>query len=293
MEFNLSRIALGLWRLKEWNYSDQELEKLVNQTLELGITTYDHADIYGNYECEKLFGNVLKLNPSLRSQMLLVTKCGIKPASSNFPERKIGHYDTRKEHILYSVDNSLKNLSTDYIDLLLIHRPSPIMNADEVANAFEDLKKSGKVLNFGVSNFLPQQFTLLQSRLNFPLVTNQIEVSILHHEHFDNGNIDFLQERRVAPMVWSPFARGKIFTDKDEKTTRVRNLLYELTSKYTGSSLEAMSTAWLLVHPVKFCVIIGSGKIDRIKAALNGLEINLTNEDWFRIWVKSRGENVP
>jgi len=293
MEFTLSRIALGLWRLKEWNYSNKELEMLVNQTLELGITTYDHADIYGNYECEKLFGNIVKLNSALRSKIQLVTKCGIKPVSSKYPERKIGHYDTSREHILNSVNNSLMNLSTDYIDLLLIHRPSPIINADEVACVFEELKKSGKVLNFGVSNFLPQQFTLLQSRLNFQLVTNQIEVSILHHEHFDNGSIDFLQEKKVTPLVWSPFARGKIFTDNDEKTSRVRNLLYELTSKYTGSSLESICTAWLLIHPVKFCVILGSGKIDRIKAALKGLEINLTNEDWFRIWVTSRGQNVP
>src|SRR5574340_664489 len=150
MELNLSRLALGLWRAKEWNYTTQQLSDLVNQSLELGITSFDHADIYGGYECENIFGKVLKENPALRHSMQLVTKCGIKLVSPKFPEHTIHCYDTTKLHIIKSAERSLQNLNTDYIDLLLIHRPDPLMNADETAEAFIELKKSGKILHFRV-----------------------------------------------------------------------------------------------------------------------------------------------
>ena len=292
MDFNVSRIALGFWRAKEWNYSVQQLSDLIIQSLELGITSFDHADIYGGYECETLFGNALKENHSLRNKMQIVTKCGIKLVSNKFPEHQIHCYDTSKAHIIKSAENSLRNLSTDYIDLLLIHRPDPLMNADETAAAFYDLKKSGKVLHFGVSNFLPHQFSLLQSRLDFPLFTNQIEVSVLNTEHFDNGNIDFLQEKKVSPMVWSPFAGGRIFWETSEQSNRVRNVLSELADKYQVG-IETIASAWLLVHPVNFIVILGGGKIDRIKSALRGLEVKLEREEWFKIWVASKGFDIP
>ncbi|MDQ7818542.1 MAG: aldo/keto reductase [Melioribacteraceae bacterium] len=293
MPFNLSRTALGLWRARKWNYSTKELENLISRVIDVGITTFDHADIYGDYECEVLFGEVLKSNSGLRTQMKIVTKCGIKIKSSKFSERIIGHYDTSKEHIISSVDKSLVNLNTDFIDLLLIHRPDPLMNADEVAEAFTELKSSGKVLDFGVSNFLPHHFDLLQSRLSFPLVTNQIEVSVLHHEHFDNGNIDFLQEKKISPMVWSPFAGGRLFNDGGEQAQRTKSMLSELQNKYGTAGIESIATAWLFIHPVNFIVVLGSGNIDRIKMALDGMNIKLTKEDWFRIWVASRGQNVP
>ena len=166
------------------------------------------------------------------------------------------------------------------------------MNADETAEAFYILKKSGKVLHFGVSNFLPHQFSLLQSRLDFSLITNQIEVSVLNTEHFDNGNIDFLQEKKISPMVWSPFAGGKMFWENSEQANRVRNVLNEIAHKYQVG-IDAVATAWLLVHPVNFIVVLGSGKIDRIKSALKGLEIKLSREEWFKIWVASKGYDVP
>lgn len=292
MEFRLSRIALGLWRAREWNFSTKELENLITQSIELGITTFDHADIYGEYACEELFGNVLKENPSLRNKMQIVTKCGIKITSPKFPEHTMHIYDTTKDHIIKSAERSLKNLSTDYLDVLLIHRLDPLMNADEVASALNDLNKSGKVLNFGVSNFFQQQFSLLQSRLDFPLVTNQIEVSALCHEHFDNGNIDFLQERRIPPMVWSPFAGGRIFFENSERANRVRNVLFEIAYRYQVE-IDAIATAWLLVHPVNFVVVLGTGKIDRIKSAMKGLNIKLTREDWFKIWIAAKGQDIP
>ncbi|MEW5844385.1 MAG: aldo/keto reductase [Bacteroidota bacterium] len=292
MELKLPRIALGLWRSREWNYLTAQLADLVKQSLDLGIDTFDHADIYGDYECEALFGNVLKENPSLRNKMKIVTKCGIKLVSQNRPEHIIKTYDTGTKHIVDSANRSLKNFGTDYIDLLLIHRPDPFMNADETAEAFNELRKSGKVLHFGVSNFLPHQFALLQSRLDFPLVTNQIEVSVLNLEHFDNGNINFLQEKRIAPMVWSPFAGGRMFWENSERANRVRNVLNEIAGKY-HAGLEAIAAAWLWVHPVKFSVVVGSGKLDRIKAAMKGLEIKLSREEWFKILAASRGHEEP
>ena len=292
MELNLSRFTLGLWRAKEWGYTTEQLSNLVTQSLELGITTFDHADIYGKYECESIFGNVLRENPRLRQKMQIVTKCGIKLVSPKFPDHTMHCYDTTKSHIIKSAEHSLQNLSTDYIDILLIHRPDPFMNADETADALYELKKSGKVLHFGVSNFLPHQFSLLQSRLAFPLITNQIEVSVLCTEHFDNGNIDFLQEKRISPMVWSPFAGGRMFWDNNDQANRVRNVLSEIAYKYQVE-IDAIVSAWLLVHPVNFIVVLGSGKIDRIKSAVKGLEIQLTREEWFKIWIASKGNDVP
>jgi len=292
MEFQMSRFSLGFWRAKDWNYNSAQLHELVNKSLELGITTIDHADIYGQYSCENIFGNILSENPSLRHSIQIVSKCGIKFANKRYPEFTSHIYDTTKKHILWSAENSLRNLSTDYLDVLLVHRPDPLMNADEVAEAFTELKQSGKVLNFGVSNFLPHQFNLLQSRLDFPLVTNQIEASVLCTEHFDNGNIDFLQEKRIPPMVWSPFAGGRIFHENNEKANRVRNVLFEIAYKYQVE-IDAVSAAWLLVHPVNFTIVLGTRKIERIQSALKGLNINLTREEWFKIWVASKGHDIP
>lgn len=293
MSINLSRTILGLWRVREWGYTAQELLGLISQCIDIGITSFDHADIYGDYECELLFGKALKVDPSIRNKMQIVTKCGIKLLSSKYPERKVKYYDTSKEHIIQSANKSLANLHTDFIDMLLIHRPDPFMNPDEVAEAFTELKNSGKVLEFGVSNFLPNQFSLLQSRLSFPLVTNQIEVSVLNQEHFDNGNVDSLLEKKIRPMVWSPLAGGKLFYDNSDRTNQVRSLLYELAKMYNVQSIDSIATSWLFVHPVNFAVIIGSGKIDRIKSAQYGEKINLSREDWFRIWITARGQDVP
>lgn len=289
---NLSKITLGLWRAHRWNYSTKELCNYISQLIDVGVTSFDHADIYGGHTCESIFGEALKENPSLRNSMQIVTKCGIKPLSPKFPETTVKHYDTRKQYIISSAERSLGNLNTDFIDLLLIHRPDPVMNADEIAEAFYQLRKSGKVLHFGVSNFLPHQFSLLQSRLDFPLATNQIEVSVLCTEHFDNGNIDFLQEKRVSPMVWSPLAAGRIFSDDSERAVRVRTVLVEIAAHY-GVGIDAIALAWLMVHPVNFIAVLGTGKISRVVSAMRGLQIKLTREEWFKIWIASKGNEVP
>ena len=199
----VSRFALGFWRLNKWEMSSTELLYFIETVLDRGITTFDHADIYGDFSCETLFGDALKRKPALRQNMQLITKCGIKPASQKFPERKISHYDTGYQHIVNSVEQSLKNFHTDYLDLLLIHRPDPLMNPAETARAFEELHRSGKVLNFGVSNFLPADMEMLRTHLSLPLVTNQVEISPAQLEHFHNGSMAYFLQKEIHPMAWS------------------------------------------------------------------------------------------
>lgn len=288
-----SQIIHGLWRLSEWNMSSDQLISFIEECIELGITTFDHADIYGGYTCEEIFGNALALKPELREKIQIVTKCGIKLKSSKFPDLKMNHYDTSKEHILMSVNNSLKNLQTDYIDLLLIHRPNPFMNPKEVAEAFNQLQKEGKVRHFGVSNFLPSQFNMLQEHLDMPLVTNQIEVSPMQFEHFEKGTVDLLLEKGVAPMIWSPLAGGQIFTSQTEAAVRVRSMLEEIGAEIGANSIDEVMYAWLLVHPANMMPIVGSGKIERVKTAVEASKLSMTSEQWLRIYVAGMGHNLP
>lgn len=291
-DLKFSRIIHGLWRLNDWNLKDEEVVSLIENCLDLGITTFDHADIYGNYQNEALFGKALALNPALREQMEIVTKCGIKLLSDQRPEHEIKYYDTSKEHIIKSAENSLRNLQTDYIDVLLIHRPDPDMDPEEVAEAFSLLKEQGKVRYFGVSNFTPSQFDMLSSYLPFPLVTNQVEISVSHLDTFQDGTIEHCLQKRVAPMAWSPLAGGNIFANNDEKTNRINKALQEVGEELSISEVDKLMYAWLLHHPSKIMPIVGSGKIDRIRAAAEALEIKLTRQQWFKIWIASTGEDV-
>lgn len=288
-----SRLVHGLWRLPEWKMSDQELLELTQQAIELGITTFDHADIYGNYSCEKKFGDALALKKELRKDIRIVTKCGIKLISDKFPERKIQHYDYSAAHIVSSVENSLANFRTGYIDLLLLHRPSPFFNPEEVAEAFRILKQSGKVLHFGVSNFNPQQYEMLNSYLDAKLVTNQVEISPFCLEHFDNGNIDYFLEQRIKPMAWSPLAGGEILMPKGEKGTRIFNSLTEVADELSVDSIDKIIYCWLLKHPASIIPIVGTGKIERIKNAVEALNIDMSLEQWFKIYIASTGKEMP
>lgn len=288
-----SRFVLGVWRMAEWGMNGTQILDFMEACLNLGITTFDHADIYGDYTCEQLFGNALAKMPSLRSQMQLVTKCGIKLVSKNRPAHRIKHYDTRAVHILSSVDNSLRQLRTDYIDLLLIHRPDPLMDADEVATAFHHLRQSGKVLHFGVSNFMPRQLNLLASRLNFPLVTNQLEISVSQLAAFEDGTLEQCQQLRIAPMGWSPLAGGRLFQGMDEQSVRLRETLTGVAHELGEATLDQVALAWLLAHPAKIVPVIGTGKIDRIKSAIASVALALSHEQWFAIWRASTGKEVP
>ncbi len=291
-ELSFSKLIHGHWRILDWGLNPQELLSLTEQVLDLGIDTIDHADIYGNYECEAFFGEALKHNPSLRKKLTLVSKCGIKLLSDKYPERKLKIYDYSYEHIVNSAEKSLKNLGTDYLDVLLLHRPSPFFNPEEAARAFSDLKKAGKVTHFGVSNFSSQQFETLNSFTEEPLVTNQIEVSPICPVHFENNNIDYLQMKQVAPMAWSPLGGGRLFNPVTEQEQRVSSLLNEMAEEL-NTSVDVICFAWLLNHPAAIMPILGTGKLDRIETAIQATKLNLSKEEWFKIYQASTGVELP
>ena len=288
-----SRIVHGHWRLSDWKMSSQEILELTQQSIEIGVTTFDHADIYGNYSCEKIFGDAIGIKKELRKDIQIITKCGIKLISGKFPKRKAKYYDYSFEHIVSSVENSLSNFRTDYIDLLLLHRPSPFFNPEEVAKAFSRLKQSGKVLHFGVSNFNPLQYEMLNSYSDNKLVTNQVEISPFCLEQFENGNIDYFLKERIKPMAWSPLAGGKILKPKREKDQRIFKSLTEIANELNVDTTDKIIYSWLLKHPAYIIPIVGSGKITRIKHAVDALNINMSLEQWFKIYTASTGVELP
>ena len=289
----VSRIALGMMRLSGWNLSAAERRRWIERALELGLSTFDHADIYGDYTCEELFGEALSSKPSLRRRMQIVTKCGIELVSERNPGCTIKHYDTSKEHITASVERSLKRLRTDYVDLLLIHRPDPLMDAGEIAETFAALRKSGKVLHFGVSNFSVSQFELLQSSVKSPLVTNQVECSVLETKALDDGTFDLCRRRGIRPMAWSPLGGGTLFTGRTKQIQRVRKELQAVCGSLGIDSVETLAIAWLLRHPAGIVPVIGTGRMERVENALEAVKIELGREGWFRILRASRGSDVP
>ncbi|WP_213703990.1 aldo/keto reductase, partial [Klebsiella aerogenes] len=248
-----SRFVMGYWRLMDWKMSTDALVGFIEQHLDLGVTTVDHADIYGDYQCEAAFGEALKRAPHLRKRMEIVSKCGI--ATKARAENTIGHYITDRDHIILSAEQSLRNLATDHLDLLLIHRPDPLMDADEVAEAFLALHHSGKVRHFGVSNFTPAQFTLLQSRLPFTLATNQVELSPAHQPLLLDGTLDQLQQLRIRPMAWSCLGGGRLFND--ESFQPLRDELAQIAQELNAESIEQVVYAWVLRLPSKPLPIIG------------------------------------
>lgn len=291
-DFSISRIVHGHWRLNDWKLTPQELLHLSKQAVELGITTIDHAAIYGDYSCENKFGEALKLDPSFRDNIEIVTKCGLNLLSEKFPNRTVKHYDFSYEHIVSSAENSLKQLGIEQIDVLMLHRPSPLYNPHEVARAFSDLKNAGKVTHFGVSNFTPQQFATLNSFLADKLITNQLELSPYNLEHFENGNCDFLLQNDIKPMAWSPLAGGKLLTAMDDKSIRIRKTLTSIAQQKNILSLETIAYAWLLKHQVGIAPIVGSGKFERLKQATAALSIELSTEEWFEIYEAITGKPV-
>ncbi|KEY58010.1 aldo/keto reductase family oxidoreductase [Serratia sp. DD3] len=284
-----SSMICGYWRLMEWGMSAQQLLAFIEQHLELGVTTTDHADIYGGYACEQAFGQAIKLKPSLRQKMEMVSKCGI--ATLDKPGNTIGHYITTHEHIVHSAEQSLSNLHTDYLDLLLIHRPDPLMDADEVAEAFVALHKSGKVRYFGVSNFTPAQFSLLQSRLPFALVTNQVEISPLHQPAILDGTLDQCQQLRIKPMAWSCLGGGRLFSDAQFQP--LRDELNAVAKEIGAETIEQVVYAWVMRLPSQPLPIIGTGKIDRVRSALKASSLELSRQQWFRIRKAALGYDVP
>ena len=287
----LSRIVAGCWRMAEWSLSVPERVQWIEACLALGITTFDHADIYGDYAVEALFGEALAAAPGLRERMTIVTKCGIGLVSPARPAHRVGHYDTSAAHVAASVDASLAKLRTDRLDVLLIHRPDALMDADALAACFGRLHDAGKVRHFGVSNFTPAQFALLHRR--FPLVTNQVECSPLHLAPLHDGTFEQAQDLRIAPMIWSALAGGRLFAGDDADARRVRAALERIAAE-RGIAVSTLVYAWLLRHPARLIPITGSRRIEAMREAVAALNAApLDNQAWYEIWEAGNGAPVP
>ncbi|WP_082173547.1 aldo/keto reductase [Vibrio sp. VPAP30] len=284
-----SPMIQGYWRMAEWGMNTQQQLSFVKQHLELGITTVDHAPVYGpDSACERMFGEVLALDSGLRDQIEIVSKCGIYRGE----DPQVNHYNSGKAAIVESVDQSLTRLNTDHLDVLLLHRPDLLMDADEAAESFAQLKAAGKVKHFGVSNFTPAQFALLQSRVEQPLITNQVEINPVNLQVTEDGTLEQLQQHRVQPMAWSCLAGGRIFGEESEQMCRLRHTLAEVAQEVGAISIDQVIFAWVLRLPSNPVPILGSGNIERVHSAVGALELSLTNEQWYRIWVASKGHGV-
>ena len=272
-------------------FSTQSYLQLIEECIEIGISTFDHADIYGHYTTEAEFGAALKNNHSLRSQIQLITKCGICLVTANRPNHKIKSYNTTKQHILESVENSLRNLNTDYIDLLLIHRPDPLMDPHEIASAFASLLETGKVKKVGTSNFTASQLSMLHAI--FPLAVNQIELSILNTKPFYDGMTDVAIEKNIGVQAWSPMGAGKLSKDsEDERCRRVVAMATILGEKY-GVSFDQILLAWIMKHPSNISPVIGTTKLERIKSSNDAQKVAMTSEEWHMLLRASHGSDVP
>ncbi|HJV60241.1 MAG TPA: aldo/keto reductase [Albitalea sp.] len=286
----LSPVVAGVWRLAAWGWTPQQRLHWIEQCMALGVTSFDHADIYGGYAAQALFGEALALAPALRERMQLVGKVGIQLVSPERPGHRIKHYDTGAAHILASVDRSLAELRTDRLDLLLIHRPDPLLDADEVAGAFETLRAAGKVLHFGVSNFTPAQFELLHARV--PLATNQIELHPLQRAPLTDGTLDQCQRLRVRPMIWSPLAGGALLTSEDVAARRVRAALESIGQRH-GVAPATVAFAWLLRLPSRPVPVAGSRRIEALREAVAALALRLDVQEWTELWEAAAGREVP
>jgi predicted oxidoreductase len=284
-----SKIIAGTmtWGIWGKNLDKNQMIELMNHCLETGITTFDHADIYGGYTTEADFGNAFGESRIDRKKIQLISKCGIQLVSEN-RSVKIKHYDYSKSHIIKSAEQSLKNLKTDYLDLLLLHRPSPLIQADEIAEAIEKLKTEGKILEFGVSNFTPSQTDLIQAKTEIKY--NQIEFSVTHFDAMLNGSLDHMQTNGIQPMCWSPL--GTVFKKDDEKSIRIKKLAKRLSTKY-NVEMDVLLLAWILKHPSGILPVFGTADKTRIENLMMATTIEMELEDWFAFWTESAGKEVP
>lgn len=279
-------------RLGSWgaDLSSADLESFIDGCVDMGLVDFDHADIYGHYTEEGRFGDVMRRRPDLKAKLKVTTKCGIKLLTENRPSHKIKSYDSTREHIIWSADNSLQQLGVDRLDVLLLHRPDFLMHPDDIAEAFSQLRSSGKVLHFGVSNFSSSQFELLHSV--FPLVTHQVEISPLHRSAFKDGTLDQCLKHKIIPTAWSPYGGGRVFNVPGQDSEHSLNqVLTELSKKY-DCQRDQLILAWLRKHPSGILPILGTTKIERISSAHQSLSISLTHEDWYRVWEAAEGKEV-
>jgi predicted oxidoreductase len=289
----LSPIVAGCMKWGQWGaaFNIAAYRNMISTCVDNHITSFDHADIYGDYTTEEEFGAALKEMPSLRSSIQLITKCGIKMPAAGRPSFAIKSYNTSKEYIIECAHRSLKNLHTDYLDVFLIHRPDPLMNPAEIAEAFTTLKQQGKVLHFGVSNFTPSQVNMVHRF--FPLEINQLEISLLHLDPFHNGQLDQCIQEKIVPMAWSPLGGGHLLTDTaNEKGQRISAITAVLSSKY-NTSPENILLSFLHRHPSHIIPVMGTSKTERLLSAIEAAGISLEAEEWFMLWEASAGRQVP
>jgi len=287
----LSSPVAGCMRWGKWgaNFTTYDYRQMIDQCLSIGVNSFDHADIYGDYTTEEEFGEALKEDKTLRPQMKLINKCGIQMVTENRPEHSIKSYNTSKKHIIRSAEQSLKNFGTDYLDVLLIHRPDPLLHPEDVAEAIQTLQIQGKVRSFGVSNFLPHQVNMLKKWV--PIAYNQIEVSIICTSPFTNGILDNCIENDIIPMAWAPLGGGLLTDDLHPHFRSISNAAHLLSEKY-AMGLNEMLIAWLNTHPAGILPVIGTTKAERLEQAKKAASIKLTREDWFFLMKAATGEDV-
>ena len=284
-----SKIIAGTMTWGRWGkgLSKAEMDRLMHFCLESGISTFDHADIYGGYTNEADFGNALKDSSINRGDMQLITKCGIQYVTEN-RENKVKHYQYDKEYILFSAETSLKNLQTEYIDLFLLHRPSPLMHPEEVAEAIQKLQKEGKIRDFGVSNFTPSQIALIETET--AVQANQVEFSLSQHDVMFNGILDDGLAHGRMMMAWSPL--GSFYRKKGKKNKRIKKVIKKLKKKYEASAMELL-LAWIMKHPCGIYPVVGTTTEERLSQSVHASTLQLETEDWFRLLIASQGHKVP
>lgn len=286
---NYSKIIAGTMTWGNWGkqFSKKEMVAFMYHCIEQQITTFDHADIYGGYTNESQFGDAFAESGIDREHIQLISKCGIQYITEN-RNNKAKHYNYSKDYIIWSTENSLKHLKTDYLDVLLLHRPSPLMHPNEIAEAITILKKEGKIKSFGVSNFTPSQMELLGLRIDIDV--NQIEFSLTQHTAMHDGTLDYMLTNGIKPMCWSPL--GTVFKDETDQTQRIHKQLEALTDKYNASK-DQLLLAWILKHPAQITPVVGTTNKDRIVATSKAATIDLELEDWFLILTACQGHKVP
>jgi predicted oxidoreductase len=292
----LSRMAYGVWRLSEaQDHSVNANLARIDACLAQGITTFDHADIYGDYRCEALFGEAIKSRPSLKSQIEIVTKTDIMLLSSQWPNTRVKHYDTSAAHVTASVERSLSHIGVDVIDLLLIHRPDPLMNAQALGACLDSLIDSGKLRGVGVSNFMPWDVDLLQSCMKHKLQTNQLEVSLLHTAPFINGQLAHAQQHHMPVMAWSPLGGGRLHAQAGTPGTAAARLAPKLAelALAAGTDTTAVAMAWLMHHPVGILPVMGSNQIERISSFGEAARVPMDRQTWYELYELANGHEVP
>lgn len=285
------KVSPAIYGFYRWNEvtgdAAQTMEKIVNLCLELGINTFDHADMYGDYQCEELFGKLISSKAFKREDIVLFSKCGLVMPHASLPNVRVKHYNTSKDHILNSVDNSLRKLRTDYIDIFLLDHLDPLSNVEETALALQRLKESGKVKNIGVVNFTVFQHQLLASLLRTPIVTNHIELNLLNTAALDNGQLDYTKQRYMRPLASAPLAAGRIANGTDAQAVKVRSKLEAIGKKY-NADIESLAVAWLV--KLGALPLIGTISEQRIRNIANAFTIDLDHQDWYELYAASRGE---